>query len=565
LWIIYYDPVFCKIKNVPGLGYTINHSWVKDWALNENKNLQVEIFNIAFMDDTTWVADSKQHISEQLTIADSFNRYNGIKVNPKKLKLIVINNLETTVKSSMIKYGNHDQEIRPLKQTDFTRFLGVWIGSQENKKFVLEQIMSEINRILNLIRFKRITPEQICYIINAVIIPRIEYRSHLSIFNEIEAKKISAKLRQMVRLKMSCSNTLPNVFLSKKEIYHIIDFYQRQAENHITNLLFRLNNTGLLGQTTEIRLRQLQSIEWLHDNPLEIWNYNNENSFRNNLIAQILCIMNRLGISFKNNTSNNNDFRITPGKFPLIDFFKNDYRYFKDSLHKKGFLYIEQILYKGSYSIREWDELRHKFKGPTPKWWNVLRTKLTADGSRLTEKILNEVDVSNIMYNNKPILPYAKVDGRKKQWIVGQLDDSSIIYGQLLTRKQEIKTSSQIKIIHFKKRQSHNNKKLVLEKCSTNNCVHGNNINDNCIITIDKHKCNIIMGNVRKVDGIFTIKQRNSNIERELIITIKHNLCTNNTKHFDNSLISINVSPIVEKEREIFRIGDEGIKTLELV
>src|SRR2546423_13226705 len=66
LWIIYYDPVFSKIKNVPGLGYTINHSWVKNWALNENKNLQIEIFNIAFMDDTTWVADSKQHISEQL-------------------------------------------------------------------------------------------------------------------------------------------------------------------------------------------------------------------------------------------------------------------------------------------------------------------------------------------------------------------------------------------------------------------------------------------------------------------------------------------------------------------
>ena len=222
--------------------------------------------------------------------------------------------------------------------------------------------MVEINRILNLIRFKRITPEQISYIINAVIISRIEYRSHLSIFNETEAKKISAKLRQMVRLKMSCSNTLPNVFLSKKEIYYIIDFYQRQAENHITNLLFRLNNTGLLGQTTEIRLRQLQYTEWLHDNPLEIWNYNNENSFHYNLIAQILCIMNRLGISFKSNNFGDDTYRITPGKFSLIDYFQNDYRFFKDSLRNKGFLYLEQILYKGFYSIREWDELKKNLK-----------------------------------------------------------------------------------------------------------------------------------------------------------------------------------------------------------
>ena len=56
----------------------------------------------------------------------------------------------------MIRYGNHEQEISPLKQTDFTCFLRVWIGSQKNKKFVLEQIMLKINRTFNLIRFKRI-------------------------------------------------------------------------------------------------------------------------------------------------------------------------------------------------------------------------------------------------------------------------------------------------------------------------------------------------------------------------------------------------------------------------
>ena len=41
----------------------------------------------------------------------------------------------------------------------------------------------------------------------------------------------------------------------------MIDFYDRQTENHVNNLLLRLNDSGILGITTEIRLRQLQQKE----------------------------------------------------------------------------------------------------------------------------------------------------------------------------------------------------------------------------------------------------------------------------------------------------------------
>ena len=95
---------------------------------------------------------------------------------------------------------------------------------------------------------------------------------------------------------MGLTNIAPNVLLSKKEIYNLIDFYDRQKEMQIDNLTQRLNDKGTLGLTTEIRLRQLQSKEWLYDNSLEIWGYNNINAFKGNLIAQILCLMNDLGL-----------------------------------------------------------------------------------------------------------------------------------------------------------------------------------------------------------------------------------------------------------------------------
>ena len=140
---------------------------------------------------------------------------------------------------------------------------------------------------------------------------------------------------------MSCANTIPNIFLKNKNVYNIIDFYERQIENHVDNLLLRVNDDGILGITTEIRLRQLQFDEWLPDNPLEIWNYNNINTFKHNLIAQILCLVNNLDITFKINSSMRRIYKITSGKFPLINIFKDEYRHVKNSLRKKEFLYLK--------------------------------------------------------------------------------------------------------------------------------------------------------------------------------------------------------------------------------
>ena len=64
----------------------------------------------------------------------------------------------------------------------------------------------------------------------------------------------------------------------------------------------------------------------MYNNPLEIWNYNNVNIFRYNIIGQILCIINTSGILFKFNALSINGFRIIPRKMPLIDIFRDDQR-----------------------------------------------------------------------------------------------------------------------------------------------------------------------------------------------------------------------------------------------
>jgi hypothetical protein len=98
-------------------------------------------------------------------------------------------------------------------------------------------------------------------------------------------------------------------------------------EAHIANLVFRLNDKETLGKSMEIRLRQLQTKKWLHNNPLEIWKYNVINMFKNNLIAQILCITNYLGLEINYIEKNkNNEFKIEGGKYPILWVLGEKYR-----------------------------------------------------------------------------------------------------------------------------------------------------------------------------------------------------------------------------------------------
>ena len=54
----------------------------------------------------------------------SKNRYNGIKVNPEKSQLIIVNSSEKD-EDNYVKYGKNTTIIKPLKKSDSTRFLGV--------------------------------------------------------------------------------------------------------------------------------------------------------------------------------------------------------------------------------------------------------------------------------------------------------------------------------------------------------------------------------------------------------------------------------------------------------
>ena len=164
----------------------------------------------------------------------------------------------------------------------------------------------------------------------------------------------------------------PNILLSNKETFNLINLYNRQKEKQITELELRLNDKHDLGITIEIRNRQLQTREHLDDNLLEIWNYNNINMFKGSILAQILCMMNDQGLSISFTGKKDDNFKIEGGSYPLIMILKNSFRKERKSLQSKGLLYLEQIIYTNSMLMREWKNIKIKknlrIREKKPKW-----------------------------------------------------------------------------------------------------------------------------------------------------------------------------------------------------
>src|SRR5579859_2937878 len=188
--------------------------------------LDIEVNNISFMDDMMWLSRNKQNMIIQLELADSFNNFNGIKINIGKSKLIVINENTTNIHDGIC-YGK--QEMRILKETmnKSVRFLGVWIAEKNNKNYIKKFIKKDIDTVYYMVKGKKLTAEQIIYIINVVLIPRIEYKANLSVFNENEVKMMTSKIRRLLRNKIGITNTALNVVLYRKDTYKLIDFYVR--------------------------------------------------------------------------------------------------------------------------------------------------------------------------------------------------------------------------------------------------------------------------------------------------------------------------------------------------
>jgi hypothetical protein len=125
LWCIYYDPLLYEIERQE-LGYNLYHYHRKNLYNSHEDLSNVCIGDLAFMDDTTWIIETKESLEEILKIADDFYHLNNIKINKEKSELLVHSNEIPSVSTSIsLHFGQDTISIRPKTYKESARILGV--------------------------------------------------------------------------------------------------------------------------------------------------------------------------------------------------------------------------------------------------------------------------------------------------------------------------------------------------------------------------------------------------------------------------------------------------------
>jgi len=207
------------------------------------------------MDDTLWLAKSRENLTEIMKVADSFYDLNFIKVNWDKS--VLLTNKNHLCQPITLPSINGTTTIHPLPTNDSIRYLGVWISLGSNKTFISKSLINEIKSAVAIMTPKRLTDKQIVYIYNSVLIPRIEYRSQLNFFTEQQCKLITTPFIAFMKKKLKLSCDTPSSIIYSHSFYNLTDLYQRLFTAYSEALLYMMNDTGLLGNTIRICVQLL--------------------------------------------------------------------------------------------------------------------------------------------------------------------------------------------------------------------------------------------------------------------------------------------------------------------
>src|SRR3989440_12034763 len=173
-------------------------SWPTDLHGN-TKNYSSRISALAFFDDTSWLAHSRASLTKTIGISNEFFILNDIKINGDKSELIIINGDAADSPSEGIIMGSDNATVLPSPNYKPVRYLGVWFTPSLSKHQQESIAKKEIKAITSVIRTKKLTVDQMVYINNKVLIPRLEYRLCTSLFSVLTARRLYTPITKIAK------------------------------------------------------------------------------------------------------------------------------------------------------------------------------------------------------------------------------------------------------------------------------------------------------------------------------------------------------------------------------
>src|SRR5260364_286411 len=245
LWVIYYDPLICRISTeYPGFSQTLN-------TPTQSKTIHTSI--MAYMDDSLWIAPDKATLEKILNTANSFYKLTNITVNPTKS--ILVTNAKTDNKS--IDFNN--QTIMAINNNKPFKYLGAWFSLNPNPSPTQKTIISEFKQCIRRMQKAIITEKQAIYLINNVLITRLAYKLYSSYLSSNQLDTLTRLYSNLVKSKAKLARGVPNSFLFHQNIYGLKNLIQIQPTSLATSLLKNINHPSFETSFLKLCLQELQS------------------------------------------------------------------------------------------------------------------------------------------------------------------------------------------------------------------------------------------------------------------------------------------------------------------
>ena len=194
LWVIYIDPLLTVLNAQNPTPYCIN---------NDSSLPEVATSTIGYMDDTNLISSSVDGITHMLGLAQEFYSFNNTKINFDKA-IFICNRDPTnpllppshTPAPYTFNLASTSFDLIPLVPSESFRFLGVWFSLNLAKSFVKKQCRTEYNLFASKLRYKRLTVDQLRYLHNAVLLPKVEFRLKACLLSEHDCDIIQRPFRK---------------------------------------------------------------------------------------------------------------------------------------------------------------------------------------------------------------------------------------------------------------------------------------------------------------------------------------------------------------------------------
>src|SRR5207237_1466128 len=125
-------------------------------------------------------------------------------------------------------------DITPIPYNDSLRFLGVWFTLSLSTSYVKKQCLTEYRLFAAKLRNKRLTSDQLTYLHNMVLLPKVCYRLKAITLSEEECSRIMAPFKKTLKNSLSLAVTLPDSFIHSSQFFNLVHLFHRSITDKTT-------------------------------------------------------------------------------------------------------------------------------------------------------------------------------------------------------------------------------------------------------------------------------------------------------------------------------------------